>query len=254
MISYKIILTYDGTDFCGWQWQQNGISINAAMRDSFARVFAQKDDSFLLVGASRTDAGVHAQHQVVRLRTPLKLTPEKLKKVWNDVLPKSIIITDVKTVDDHFHPQHNIVYKVYEYTFFTEQPCFRVQRFGWFLPKKVDMQRVQEALQLFVGTHDFAAFCKNLEERPTVLTIDSIELIECKEMNGWKIRVQGKSFLRYMIRRIVGAALWYGMYKTITIDVIKEALYDQKLCQTLPTAPAKGLCLKKIVYTNEDVI
>ncbi len=247
--SYKIIISYDGTDYCGWQWQSNGISINAVMRSTFARVFKQEDETFLLVGASRTDAGVHAQGQVVRLRTVLELSPDRLKKVWNDVLPSSIIIMHVECVDESFHPQHTIAYKVYEYTFFTEQPSFRVQRFGWHLHKKVDMKRVQEALQLFIGTHDFAAFCKNTEDRPTVLTIDSIAIQEVNDGGEWKIRVQGKSFLRHMIRRIVGACLWYGMYVKIPLTAITDALYHKKLCQTLPTAPAKGLCLKKIYYT-----
>ncbi len=168
--------------------------------------------------------------------------------MWNDVLPPAIVITHVEAIDNGFHPQHNIAYKVYEYSFFTERPCFRTQRFGWHLYKKVDLQRVKEVLQLFVGTYDFAAFCRNTEDRPTLLTIDAIDLISCSLTGGWKIRVQGKSFLRHMIRRIVGACLWYGMYNTTSLYAITEALYHQKLTQTLPTAPAKGLCLQEIHY------
>lgn len=251
MYSYKLIISYDGTDYCGWQWQKDRDSVNAVMRTTFARVFAQDDESFLLVGASRTDAGVHAQGQVLRLRTPLQIPPERLKKVWNDALPSSIIIESVEKVDDVFHPQHNVAYKVYEYSFFTEQPSFRVQRFVWHLHKKLDFSRVQQALQLFVGTHDYVSFCRNHEDRPTVLTIDSVTLMECKELGGWKVQVVGKSFLRHMIRRIVGAALWHGMYKNVPLNAIIGALHHKKLVQTLPTAPAKGLCLKKIVYKDE---
>jgi tRNA pseudouridine38-40 synthase len=248
MQSYKLIISYDGTDYCGWQWQKNGVSINAVMRSTFARVFGQKDEAFLLVGASRTDAGVHAEGQVLRLRTSLQLSSERLKKVWNDVLPPSIIIMDVKLIDDRFHPQHNVGYKIYEYLFFTERPSFRIQRFGWYLHKRVDLERVQEALKLFVGTHDFGSFCKNTEDRPTVLTVDSIVLVPCNETGGLKIQVRGKSFLRHMIRRIVGASLWYGMYEDTPLSAITDALYHKKLTQTLPTAPAKGLCLKEIHY------
>lgn len=248
MYSYKLIISYDGTDYCGWQWQKNAVSINAVMRSTFARVFGQDDESFLLVGASRTDAGVHAEGQVLRLRTPLQLPPERLTKVWNDVLPPSIVIIHAEVIADRFHPQHNVAYKVYEYSFFTERPSFKIQRFGWHLHKKVDLERVQEALQLFVGTHDFGSFCKNTEDRPTVLTIDSIVLMPCNETGGWKVQVRGKSFLRHMIRRIVGASLWYGMYKKTLLSAITDALYHKKLTQTLPTAPAKGLCLKEIHY------
>lgn len=251
MHSYKLIISYDGTDYCGWQWQKDRDSINAVMRTTFARVFAQDDESFLLVGASRTDAGVHAQGQVLRLRTPFQIPAERLKKVWNDVLPPSVIIESVEMVDEVFHPQHNVAYKVYEYSFFTDRPSYRVQRFGWHLHKKLDFARVTQALQLFVGTHDFVSFCKNSDDRPTVLTIDSIALAECKETGGYKVQVVGKSFLRHMIRRIVGAVLWYGMYKDVPLVAITDALYHKKLAQTLPTAPAKGLCLKKIVYKDE---
>ena len=251
MHSYKLIISYDGTDYCGWQWQTNGVSINSVMRSTFSRVFGQDDDSFLLVGASRTDAGVHAHCQVARLRTSLLLQPERLKKVWNDVLPSSIIITHVEIIDSAFHPQHNVAYKVYEYTFFTERPCFRIQRFGWYLHKTVDLERVGQALQLFVGEHDFAAFCRNPEDRSTVLTIDSIDLLACAQTGQWKVRVTGKSFLRHMIRRIVGACLWYGMYKETPLSAITDALYHQKLVQTLPTAPAKGLCLQEIRYISK---
>ena len=246
--SYKLIISYDGTDFCGWQWQKEGQSINSVMRSTFARVFRQDEESFLLVGASRTDAGVHAQCQVVRLRTSLLLQSERLKKVWNDALPSSIIITHVEMIDSTFHPQHNVAYKIYEYMFFTERPCFRTQRFGWYLHKKVDLNRVKVALQLFIGEHDFAAFCRNHEDRPTVLKIDSIELLVGNQPEQWKVRVKGKSFLRHMIRRIVGACLWYGMYKPTPLSAITDALYHQKLVQTLPTAPAKGLCLEEICY------
>lgn len=252
--TYKITLSYDGTDYCGWQWQPQNISINAVMRKTFAQVFKQTDEAFLMVGASRTDAGVHAHGQVVRLKTNLGITPLKLQKVMNDSLPSSVQITHVEYVCERFHPQHNIKYKIYTYRFFTKRPSIMVQRFGWYVHKKIDFEKLQKALHLFVGTHDFVMFCTEPDlTRTTMLTIDSITLQECSQMGGYVIQVQGKSFLRHMIRRIVGAAMWVSMYP-IPLDVIKNALENKKLNQTLPTAPPKGLCLEKIEYSIRDFI
>ena len=248
MHSYKITLSYDGTDFYGWQWQPTKISINSVMRKTFARIFKLKDEDFWLVGASRTDAGVHAHGQVVRLRTPIYVLPNKLQQIWNDSLPSSVHITHVQEIDDRFHPQHNIAYKIYTYRLFTQRPPIMVQRFGWYVHKMIDFEKLGLALQLFVGTHDFVAFCKEPQlDRPTVLTIDSITLEKCGLTGAYIIQVQGKSFLRHMIRRIVGASVWSSMYD-LSVDVITTALATKKLDQTLPTAPAKGLCLEKIEY------
>lgn len=244
---YKLTIAYDGTDYFGWQWQPDRVSVNQILLDSFKKLF--KQDTLYLVGASRTDAGVHAQGQVVRIKTHITtIDSQKMKKIWNDVLPPSIMITSIEQVDDQFHPQHNIVKKVYEYTFFLERPYPKYQRFGCFFYKKIDGIKLSKALSLFVGTHDFRMFCKEESDKNTIRTVDTISLVHCKETGGYKIIVEGSSFLRHMIRRIVGAALYVASNEYVTEKVIIDALLQKKGAKILPKAVAKGLCLKSIEY------
>lgn len=246
MQNYKLTVAYDGTDYCGWQWQPQGTSIDRMLRETFLSVFHQEE--LFLVGASRTDSGVHAAGQVVRLGTHVSICPEKMKAVLNKALPGSIVIMSVESIDETFHPQHNVKQKIYEYTFFTQQPDPTLQRFGWHYPFKLDYTKLGRCLSVFVGTHDFAAFCKEEQKKDTVRTIESISFKKCEKTGGYKIIVVGSSFLRYMIRRIVGAALSAAAKKTITEYDIKQSLAEKKLTKVLPTAHSKGLSLRSIEY------
>jgi len=246
LFTYKLTVAYDGTDYHGWQWQPNQISVDRVLRETFLSAFHQKE--LFLVGASRTDAGVHATGQVVRIKTALQVSPEKILYVWNNALPDDIVITDIIPVADTFHPQHGVASKTYKYTFFTQRPAPQVQRFGLYIPYKIDTIKLARCLSIFVGTHDFRLYCKEEPEKDTVRTIQSISIEPCQKTGGVKIKVVGASFLRYMIRRIVGASLTAAYKSTITPNDLKRALLAKKLVKSLPTANAKGLCLHKIEY------
>jgi len=243
---YKVVVSYDGTDYVGWQWQPTGRSVERVMHETFIDLFGQPES--VLIGASRTDAGVHATGQVVLLQTSLFLDPEKIRWVWNNALPEDILIISIESTDASFHPRRNVDYKVYEYTFFTTRPLPTLQRFGWFYPFKFDYVKLARGLSAFVGTHDFRAFCKEEEDKDTVRTIESISLNRCEKTGGYVITVVGHSFLRYMIRRIVGAALVVATKQAMTENDIKRGLLEKKLSQVLKTAHSKGLSLRKIEY------
>jgi tRNA pseudouridine38-40 synthase len=245
--SYKLIIAYDGTDYHGWQRQPNHTSIDHVVRQTFLRSFCQKD--LLLVGASRTDAGVHARGQVVRLRTALDLDPSKLAYVLSRALPDDISIISCQKVDALFHPQHTVVRKIYSYTFSLEKQLPMFSRYCYYFPHPLCLDRLQEALQVFVGTYDFSYFCKEQKGKNTIRTIESIALTlsECKKR--YTITIVGPSFLRYMIRRIVGACLAYASQKDLSLAVLRGKLTGSDYCvKLLITAPAKGLCLEAIEY------
>jgi tRNA pseudouridine38-40 synthase len=247
MKRYKLTITYDGTDYFGWQWQPEKESIQSILLDTFKGLF--KQDHLYLVGASRTDAGVHARGQVVRIKTELAdICPEKMIRIWNNALPPAIVINDICEVDEQFHPQHGIEKKIYEYTFYKKRPDPFIQRFGWFFEYKIDGKKLIDALSLFIGKHNFKAFCKEDSEKDTVKTVDKISVVECTKTGGYKIIVEGSSFLRHMIRRMVGSALHVASKPHLSIQVIKDMLLYQKTTKVLPTAPAKGLCLVSIEY------
>lgn len=248
MNSYKLIISYDGTDYHGWQWQDNAVTVDNVMRDTFLKAFQQKE--MHLVGASRTDAGVHASGQVLRLGTHLDLEPQRLKYVLNNALPDTILINQCERIEkeSRFHPQHDIEKKVYTYRLFFNRPVPMVQRYGYFVEYPIDTQKLVTALTMFVGTHDFRAFSKEVDKKDTVRTVESITMAPCKITDGYIITVTGKSFLRYMIRRIVGAALEVARRPERSSQELKQLLIAPRIVQNLPTAPAKGLCLESITY------
>lgn len=251
MAVYKMVVSYDGTAYHGWQKQPDAQAVVNVLEDTFKTLFQQ---SVLITGASRTDAGVHALGQVASFTTDMKIAPDRLRCAWNNALPKDILIRDVVIVSDTFNPRHNVVCKTYHYLFFTTRPLPFVQQYGWYIARPVDLDLLQESLQIFVGTHDFRSFCTGYDMHSTIRTIHSIDLEYDSHMQGYKIVVKGPGFLRYMIRRIVGACLAVASKDQFTCNDIRIALEQKNPAQILPNSPAKGLLLHHIEYENKDCI
>lgn len=250
MATYKLIVAYDGTSYSGWQKQKDTPSICQTMQRVFATIF--KMDCRLL-GASRTDAGVHARGQVVRCITLLEIDPVLLKQAWNNGLPDSISIRSIELMPDTFHPMHNVLEKEYHYHIFIEQPLPFVAAYGWYYKKNFDPGYLTEVVQQFVGTHDFTSFCTIDNAYATMIrTIHAITVIYLKEFNAYRIIVTGHSFLRHMIRRIVGAALVVAERKHYSIDFLQSIFMQRDARHVLPNAPSKGLMLYSITYKEPN--
>ncbi len=247
--SYKLVLAYDGTDYYGWQRQKEHRSVDAVVRKTFLRSFFQKD--LLLVGASRTDAGVHARGQVVRIRTALPLPPEKILFVLNRALPQDIKVLSCESVDAVFHPQRNVVRKTYSYTFSLEKVSPMETRYSWQFPHELCFNRLQEALSIFIGTHDFRNFCREIEDKITIRTIEQIRVERSACGKKCTIFITGPSFLRHMIRRIVGGSLAVASSDTLSVSDLQKLLDGTSECvKLMVTAPAQGLCLESIEYES----
>lgn len=245
MTIYKIVVAYDGTNYHGWQFQPNATTISQALTDAFASVFFQK---ISILGASRTDAGVHAFGQVAIVRSPIFIDCVTLLRAWSKALPSDIVIKDIKHLDKLVHPHDGVIQKTYAYHFFMQRPMPFVQRYGWYIHRPVDLDILQKALNVFLGTHDFRSFCSGDDLTDTVKTIDSVAINYVPEWNSYRIEVKGKSFLRYMVRRIVGACLEIASRKHLTLNDLIFVLEQRNPCHTLPNAPAKGLILERIEY------
>jgi tRNA pseudouridine38-40 synthase len=246
MKSYKLIIAYDGSDYSGWQAQDHKPSVAQALNNAFAKVFKTE---MSVLGASRTDAGVHALGQVARIKTTLAITPDRLKWAWNNALPADITIRSLELVDDSFNPFCNVTQKIYHYHFFTARPLPFIQRYGYFYPYKLDFELLKAALQTFVGTHDFASFRNSEDTREnTIRTIDAITLDYLPRYKAYRITVIGQKFLRHMIRRIVGACLSVASKDNHSLQLLRTTLDARNPRHTLPNAPAQGLMLYKIVY------
>lgn len=245
MAVYKMVVAYDGTAYHGWQKQPEDISVVQVLEQSFWAVFKQK---ISITGASRTDAGVHALGQVASFTLDMMIAPDRLKFAWNNDLPADVLIMSIEVAPDTFNPRHGVISKTYHYLFFTHRPLPFVQQYGWYFSRPVDLHILQQALQRFVGTHDFRSFCTGYDMHSTIRTIDSIDVEYDDTKQAHRIVVKGPGFLRYMIRRIVGAALAVASKDQFTCEDISIALAKKDPAQILPNSPAKGLLLYEIKY------
>ncbi|HSC24698.1 MAG TPA: tRNA pseudouridine(38-40) synthase TruA [Candidatus Babeliales bacterium] len=250
MQSYKLVVAYDGSAYFGWQAQLHKSSIAATLNYAFKAAFKTE---VKVLGASRTDAGVHALGQIAYIKTDLSIISDRLKWAWNNALPADIMIRSLEPVNDSFNPFCNVEQKIYYYHFFTERPLPFVQRYGYFYPYKIDFDMLRQALQFFVGTHDFCSFKSSEDLRiNTIRTIDSITLEYLPRYKAYRIVVKGKKFLRHMIRRIVGASLSVASKNNHSLQLLQDIMIACNPRHTLPNAPAQGLMLYKIIYKKTN--
>ncbi len=240
---YRVIIAYDGTNYHGWQVQPDIPTIAGVMQEQFRSVFS---DAITLVGASRTDAGVHALGQVAHFSTGLDISPQAMLRAWNAHLPADIHIRSLGLVLPSFHAQRNVVQKVYYYHVFTQRPLPFCARYGLYYRFPLDIEKLDACLGLVIGTHDFRSFTTGYEHESTIRSITSITCIPYRQLRAYRIRIEGPSFLRYMIRRIVGAALHIASSQELDVKHFAHALEEKNPEQQLPTAPAHGLLLRKM--------
>ena len=247
--TYRLIICYDGTRYHGWQVQPNDRTIAGTIIKTFEDVFSH---SCTLLGASRTDTGVHAYHQVARLTTDFSLSAHDMKRVLNNALPDDILLREVTQVDPSFHPHQGVVMKEYTYRIFTQRPLPFDASFGWYPAyeiSRVDWDRFQEALACFVGTHNFASFCKNDEGKETVRTVSDIVVEQRCGGKELTVTILGKGFLQYQIRRMLGAALTVASRTDVTVALLQRLLKEPEPTRTaFHKAPAQGLRLQRITY------
>lgn len=245
MKQYVMKVAYDGTDYVGWIQQPNRPSIVRELQRSFYCVFHKK---IALLGASKTDAGVHAYGQIAIFKTDLAVDLDRMKWAWNNALPSAITIHSLWQ-DATFHPHYRIEKKIYQYHFFVERPLPFWARYGSFVRYPLDLKKFEQALSLFVGTHNFVAFYTGHDrDNDAIRTIDSIHFEYIARYNVYRVQVEGKRFLRHMIRRIIGAAFTVASDRQVTINDLEITLKTGAMHAELITAPAQGLLLRRIIY------
>ncbi len=251
---YKLVVGYDGTDFAGWQKQEppNRPPLRTAagvLEAALARVMKQK---ITLVGASRTDSGVHAIGQVAHFNAETRIPPRRMAHAINTRLPSDIQIYSVAQVDKKFHAIGDALRKQYRYRIYGQRkqnPLFE-RHFVWHYFHALDLEKMQEAANHFIGTHDFEGFSAASHGRKTtVRTILNCQVIRVGLET--QVIVQGTGFLYNMVRIIVGtlAEIGRGRYGPERID---EILATQDRTRAGITAKASGLCLEWIVHKGGD--
>lgn len=250
MPKYKITVAYDGTAYAGWQMQPGHITVEGVLRSTFTKIFKAECS---LLGASRTDAGVHALGNVMRLETDLELEAHRIMYALNNILPSDISIKSAVR-DENFHPFYNVVAKEYHYHIFTQQPLPFFARYGWFVPQPIDYKKLNAVLELYQGTYDFSQFSSTDDARDDkVRTIDGVYLQKDGLFGAERIVVVGKKFLHNMVRRMVGTALYVATQPHASVAVVQQMLEHQLKTDYTLNAPAQGLMLQSVTYHDKNL-
>lgn len=255
MKKIKLLLEYDGTAYHGWQIQKKGLTIQGILEERIVKITGCQSR---VIGASRTDAKVHALGQVAVFRTESKLNPETIKRALNALLPEDIRVCDVSEVDESFNPRHNAQRKSYFYIISNqrEPPAF-VYRYAWTVKQPLEVISMTEAAQILIGKHDFSSFMGTGSSTKSPIReifflyierLDEMDFMTTRMKGDFiKIRIEADGFLRHMARNIVGTLVEIGRGRipAYRMEGILESC-DRRLAG--PSAPPHGLFLERIGY------
>ena len=232
----KLTVAYDGTNYHGWQVQPNAVTIEGKLNEAISEL---TKESIQVIGASRTDAGVHALGNVAVFDTESRIPGEKFSYALNQRLPDDIVIQQSQEVDKDFHPRYCTCEKTYEYVILNRKfPLPEYRNTAFFYYGDLDIKAMQEATKAFLGEHDFAGFCSAGAQ---VKTTDEAYIV---------IRVSGNGFLYNMVRIIAGTLLEVGK-GNIEAKSLENRIAAADRSQAGPTAPARGLKLIRIQYISD---
>ncbi|WP_128426425.1 tRNA pseudouridine(38-40) synthase TruA [Gudongella oleilytica] len=244
MRNIKLVLEYDGTAYNGWQYQENGVSVQQKIEEA---ILAVTGEMISVKGSGRTDAGVHALGQVANFHTGSTIPGDKFKFALNNELPDDIRVIDSQEVDMSFHSRFSATHKRYRYRIYTgevERPMFRNFCYHFKYPLDIDIMRY--AAEHFIGSHDFKSFKgRRSITKTTVRKVNRIDIRQKGEMVD--IWIDGDSFMRNMVRIMVGTLVEIGNGQRDK-DSIPWILEQRDRNCAGHTAPAKGLFLEKVFY------
>ena len=259
MRTHKLTLAYDGTEYVGWQRQAAGVSIQGCLEAALRTV---EGAPVAVVGAGRTDAGVHALGQMAGVRLEAGIDPEALARAVNARLPADIRVVKSEAAADTFHARFDAVAKSYRYRL-VHGPFMSpfLRRYAWHVRDRLDVEAMAEAGRLLVGENDFAAFqAAGSSVRTTVRTVFGLKVrpaspassgAEAAGADMTLIEVRGSGFLRHMVRTIVGTLVDVGRGRRGPEEV-ERALRAADRGAAGPTAPPRGLFLLGVEYPGDD--
>ena len=244
MHNYKIVIEYDGTNFVGWQQQENGQSIQSAIQEALVKLSNEKVTIF---GAGRTDAGVHAYGQVASFNLNKKIETDVIRDGLNQHLrPHPIAVQNAEIVDDNFHARFSAKKRWYEYKIINRRPPLTIDlNRAWCVYKNLDIEKMKSESLAFLGKHDLNAFrSAHCQSKNSMKTIDSVSIKNIDEQII--IEVSAKSFLHSQVRIMIGTLvdIAKGNINKTVLDIINSKKRDI----AGQTAPANGLYLKKVEY------
>lgn len=241
----KLTVAYDGTAYCGWQVQPNGITVEEVLNRTISRLTGEE---IHIIGASRTDSGVHAMGNVAVFDTDSSIPAERMAYALNQKLPEDIVIVNSEEVSEDWHPRYqDVIAKTYEYHIYNAKvPNPLKRRTTAFVSYDLDVERMRAGAAYLVGEHDFVSFCNvRTSVEDTVRRIEDIQITQ--EGPEIIIRISGNGFLYNMVRIIAGTLIRVGRgyYEP---QKVREILESKKRTEAGVTAPPQGLVLVEINY------
>lgn len=250
----NILLTieYDGTNYHGWQIQPNALTIQEILEKALHKL---TNENIKLIGASRTDKGVHALDQRANFITTVPHPLKAFHQGLNSLIPEDIRIKNAEEVDITFDSRKNAKSKIYSYYIYQEKTNAAIfKNYMWHIEHSLDIEKMQEALNILIGKHDFSSFrAADCDSKNSIRQIYSTEikiinnLFLRQDESALRIKIEGSSFLKFMVRNITGTIVNVGTGKT-TISQFKEIFCGKDRTKAGATAPASGLVLERIKY------
>ncbi|MGQ9533879.1 MAG: tRNA pseudouridine(38-40) synthase TruA [bacterium] len=239
MRNIKLTIEYDGTDFCGWQYQPNLRTVQGEIENAIKKI---TNEDTRIIGAGRTDQGVHALGQVANFKTDSRLTLDQFQKGINALIGDDIYIKEIDEVDEQFHARFSARSKIYRYSIMLK-PSPLLRRYNWYVPFPLDIELMKKTLPQILGAHDFRHFSAHNDNETAVCTITNLSLVPSDSQIF--ITIEADRFLHKMVRGLVGFLVDIGRGRFSSSDtnrVFSGGIKD------LYFAPAQGLCLIKVNY------
>lgn len=242
----KLVVAYEGTNYHGWQRQVGQVSIQEVLEKSVGKIVSHR---VKIVGAGRTDAGVHALGQVCNFTTHSSIPLEGLRKGLNSILPGDIQVLRADDVSHGFHSRYSAKGKIYVYRVLNAlEPDIFSRRFEWHIPIRLDTEAMAQCLSMITGTHDFSAFRSSGSGNGNpIRTIFRAELARGKNRSRLIMLFEADGFLRHMVRNMVGTVVAAGLGKITTKDFV-EIMESGERTRAGVKAPPHGLFLVKVIY------
>ena len=245
MARYRIKIEYDGTNFVGWQYQKNGLSVQEILQKA---LFQFSGEKVTIIGAGRTDSGVHAIGQMAHFDLKKKIKKNFFLRGVNQYIGNNpVTILDIRKTNNKFHSRFHAKKRTYQYTIINRQSPLALQKNkAWHIRKKLNVKDMKKGAKLLLGTHDFSTFrASSCGAKSPIKTIEKISIKKNKEK--LILEFTSKSFLQQQVRSMVGCIKYLGEGKW-QLDVFEKIFKSKKRIKCATPAPACGLYLKKVSY------
>lgn len=249
LTNYKIIIQYDGSRYSGWQKQGNTDNTIEAKLSAVITRMSGEAEPVEVHGSGRTDAGVHAMGQVASFKLHTDMSADKVMDYINTYLPEDIKVLSAEKVDNRFHARLSATSKTYEYNICNAAKADVFTRaYSWHIAEKLDEAVLRSAAEVFIGEHDFYAFCDlRSKKKSTVRRVDDIQIVKTRD--EIKLVFNGEGFLYHMVRRLT-AAMTEAALGHVSVGELARML-DNADTKYMMLAPAKGLVLREVFYNKE---